>query len=91
MTRLEKSLFAPLVVGMLLLGVYPSLITDVFGPSVENLVAGVDQAVAEARDTGIITTADAAPTLIEAAEGAEAGGHGDGGHGDGDTAAQGTH
>ena len=32
-----------------------------------------------------------ARTLIEAAEGAEAGGHGDGGHGDGDTAAQGTH
>ena len=86
MTRLEKALFAPLVVGTLLLGVYPSLITDVFGPSVEHLVGNVDRAVAEARDHGIITTADAAPTLIEAAEGAEAGGHGDGGH-----SAQGTH
>ena len=85
MTRLEKALFAPLVVGTLLLGVYPSLITDVFGPSVEALVGQVDTAVAEARDAGIITTADAAPTVLEAAEASE-GGHGDDGH-----AAQGTH
>ena len=44
LTRREKLIFAPLVVGTLLLGVYPSLITDVFGPSVEALLAQVDAA-----------------------------------------------
>ena len=44
LTRREKLIFAPLVVGTLLLGVYPSLITDVFGPSVEALLAQVDVA-----------------------------------------------
>jgi NADH-quinone oxidoreductase subunit M len=43
-TPREKMIFAPLVVGTILLGVYPSLITDVFGPSVEALLAQVDAA-----------------------------------------------
>ncbi|MCT8161155.1 NADH-quinone oxidoreductase subunit M [Pseudoruegeria sp. SHC-113] len=38
MTRREKVIFAPLVVMTILLGVYPSLVTDVIGPSVEALV-----------------------------------------------------
>ncbi|SLN44528.1 NADH-quinone oxidoreductase subunit M [Pseudoruegeria aquimaris] len=39
MTRRERAIFAPLVVMTLLLGVYPSLVTDMIGPSVENLVS----------------------------------------------------
>ena len=38
MTRREKAIFAPLVAMTLLLGVYPSLVTDIIGPSVEALV-----------------------------------------------------
>ena len=34
----EKLIFAPLVAMTLLLGVYPSLVTDIIGPSVENLI-----------------------------------------------------
>ncbi len=45
-TPREKMIFAPLVVGTILLGIYPSLITDVFGPSVEALLAQVDAAQA---------------------------------------------
>jgi NADH-quinone oxidoreductase subunit M len=39
MTRREKAIFAPLIVMTLLLGIYPSLVTDITGPSVANLVA----------------------------------------------------
>jgi NADH-quinone oxidoreductase subunit M len=42
----ERAIFAPLVVMTLLLGVYPSLITDMIGPSVEALVSTYDLAVA---------------------------------------------
>src|SRR6056297_3191513 len=52
MDRREKAIFAPLVVMTLLLGVYPSLITDVIGPSVEALVANYDTALAEAHSAG---------------------------------------
>ena len=38
MTRREKAIFAPLVAMTLLLGVYPSLVTDLIGPSTEALV-----------------------------------------------------
>ena len=38
MTRREKAIFAPLVVMTILLGVYPSLVTDIIGPSVTALV-----------------------------------------------------
>jgi NADH-quinone oxidoreductase subunit M len=38
MTAREKAIFAPLVVMTLLLGVYPSLVTDIIGPSVAQIV-----------------------------------------------------
>ncbi len=38
MTDREKAIFAPLVVMTILLGVYPSLVTDMIGPSVEALL-----------------------------------------------------
>ena len=38
MTLREKAIFAPLIAMTLLLGVYPSLVTDITGPSVANLV-----------------------------------------------------
>jgi NADH-quinone oxidoreductase subunit M len=38
MTSREKWIFAPLVAMTLILGVYPSLVTDIIGPSVENLL-----------------------------------------------------
>ncbi|WP_435258734.1 NADH-quinone oxidoreductase subunit M [Thioclava sp. FR2] len=38
MTRREKAIFAPLIAMTLLLGVYPSLVTDIIGPSVSALV-----------------------------------------------------
>ncbi len=47
MTRREKAIFAPLVVMTLLLGVYPALVTDIIGPSVEALIADYDIARAE--------------------------------------------
>ena len=47
MTSRERWIFAPLVVMTLLLGVYPSLVTDVISPSVSNLLGGYETAVAE--------------------------------------------
>ena len=48
MTRLEKGIFAPLVVMTILLGVYPSLVLDVIGPStsalLDHYVAALDHA-----------------------------------------------
>ena len=46
MTRREKMIFAPLVVMTLLLGVYPALVLDIIGPSVEALIGQVDIAQA---------------------------------------------
>ncbi len=48
----EKAVFAPLVAMTILLGVYPSLVTDIIGPSVADLIAGVEMAVLEA-DAGV--------------------------------------
>jgi NADH-quinone oxidoreductase subunit M len=45
----RAAIFAPLVVMTLLLGVYPSLVTDIIGPSVEALVGNYDTALAQAR------------------------------------------
>jgi len=45
MDRREKLLFAPLIVMTILLGVYPSLITDQIGPSVSNLVNNYNTAL----------------------------------------------
>ncbi|MAO25897.1 NADH-quinone oxidoreductase subunit M [Roseovarius sp.] len=49
MTARERAIFAPLVVMTLLLGVYPSLVTDIIGPSVEALITNYDTAVSEAQ------------------------------------------
>jgi NADH-quinone oxidoreductase subunit M len=51
MTGREKAIFAPLVVMTVLLGVYPSLVTDIIGPSVENLVTNYDVAAAAFEQT----------------------------------------
>ena len=47
MTQRERAVFAPLVVMTILLGIYPSLVTDVIGPSVADLLSGYETAVAE--------------------------------------------
>ena len=46
MTTRERFIFAPLVVMTLLLGVYPSLVTDIIGPSVEALISDHQTALA---------------------------------------------
>lgn len=46
MTGRERAIFAPLVVMTLLLGVYPSLVTDIIGPSVSALIGQYDTATA---------------------------------------------
>ena len=45
MTKRERAIFAPLVVMTLLLGVYPSLVTDVTGPAVESLIGNYETSV----------------------------------------------
>ncbi|WP_293447894.1 NADH-quinone oxidoreductase subunit M [Planktotalea sp.] len=45
MTPRERAIFAPLVVMTLLLGVYPALVLDIIGPSVEALVANYETAL----------------------------------------------
>jgi len=44
----ERLIFAPLVIMTLLLGVYPSLVTDIIGPSTQALISNYDTALAEA-------------------------------------------
>jgi NADH-quinone oxidoreductase subunit M len=39
MDRREKAIFAPLIAATLILGIYPSLVTDIIGPSVTALVS----------------------------------------------------
>ena len=46
MTTRERAIFAPLVFMTILLGVYPSLVTDIIGPSVTALVIHVEAAQA---------------------------------------------
>ncbi len=46
MTRRERMIFAPLVVMTLLLGVYPALVLDIIGPSVNALVGNYETALA---------------------------------------------
>ncbi|MBC7157226.1 MAG: NADH-quinone oxidoreductase subunit M, partial [Rhodobacteraceae bacterium] len=50
MDRRERAIFAPLVVMTILLGVYPSLATDIIAPSVSALVGDYHAALAEAGD-----------------------------------------
>jgi len=47
MTGRERAIFAPLVAMTLLLGVYPSLVTDIIGPSTEALISQYDTARAD--------------------------------------------
>ena len=54
MTTRERWIFAPLVVMTLLLGVYPSLVLDIIGPSVTELVENYDIAL-EAASAAIQT------------------------------------
>jgi NADH-quinone oxidoreductase subunit M len=56
MTRREKAIFGPLVAMTLLLGVYPSLVIDIIGPSVENLLGNYQTAVLEAAPTVQVAT-----------------------------------
>ncbi|WP_417727586.1 NADH-quinone oxidoreductase subunit M [Roseovarius sp.] len=51
MNKRERAIFAPLVVMTLLLGVYPRLVTDITGPSVEALISNVETAQAVAQAT----------------------------------------
>ncbi|MEP2532840.1 NADH-quinone oxidoreductase subunit M [Shimia sp.] len=48
MTPREKWIFSPLVAMTLILGVYPSLVTDIIGPSVEHLISNYETALANA-------------------------------------------
>ncbi len=53
MTAREKWIFAPLVVMTILLGVYPDLVLDITGPSVEALLEGYKTALAGAADAAL--------------------------------------
>jgi NADH-quinone oxidoreductase subunit M len=48
MTGRERAMFAPLIVMVILLGVYPALILDVIGPSTAALLANFDTALSAA-------------------------------------------
>ena len=50
MNTRERAIFAPLVVMTILLGVYPALVLDIIGPSVEALVADYQTALAAGAD-----------------------------------------
>ena len=50
LTGRERAIFAPLVFMTLLLGVYPSLVTDIIGPSVTALVTDYQAAIAQVGD-----------------------------------------
>ncbi len=56
MTGRERAIFAPLVAMTLLLGVYPSLVTDIIGPSTEALISQYDTARADGGDAAVQTT-----------------------------------
>jgi NADH-quinone oxidoreductase subunit M len=47
MSGRERAIFAPLVVGTILLGVYPSLLTDLMSPTVSDLIGHVETAQAD--------------------------------------------
>ena len=52
----EKAIFAPLVAMTLLLGVYPALVTDIIGPSVEALVSNYQTALVDGSAVNKIAT-----------------------------------
>ncbi|MGO4907096.1 NADH-quinone oxidoreductase subunit M [Pseudorhodobacter sp. W20_MBD10_FR17] len=53
MTTRERAIFAPLVAMTLLLGVYPSLVTDIIGPSVSALVTDYHAAIPAVGDVPV--------------------------------------
>jgi len=57
MSSRERWIMAPLVFMTLLLGVYPSLVTDIIGPSVENLLINYNSALATTADFAASATA----------------------------------
>jgi len=57
MTTRERVIFTPLVIMTLLLGVYPSLITDIIGPSVTALVDHVEAAQSAFTPTTVTSVA----------------------------------
>ena len=57
MTKRERAIFAPLVAMTLLLGVYPSLVTDIISPSVEALISNYETALADAQTNAVSQTA----------------------------------
>ncbi|MHA3914738.1 NADH-quinone oxidoreductase subunit M [Halovulum sp. GXIMD14793] len=56
MDRREKALFAPLIVMTLLLGIYPALVLDIIGPSVEALIGQYETALANAATATQVAT-----------------------------------
>ena len=52
MTTRERAIFAPLIFMTILLGIYPALVLDLIGPSVEALVSNYDTALL---DSGVTT------------------------------------
>jgi NADH-quinone oxidoreductase subunit M len=50
MSAREKWIFAPLVAMTLILGVYPALVTDIIGPSVEHLISNYHAALGSASE-----------------------------------------
>ncbi|SFA72247.1 NADH dehydrogenase subunit M [Poseidonocella pacifica] len=54
MSGRERAIFAPLVVMTILLGVYPSLATDIFSPSVEALISNYQTALGVSSDAPIV-------------------------------------
>ncbi|WP_425046174.1 NADH-quinone oxidoreductase subunit M [Primorskyibacter sp. S87] len=57
MTLRERAVFAPLIAMTLLLGVYPSLVTDIIGPSTEALVSNIDTGLAAAEKSATVQVA----------------------------------
>ncbi len=58
MNQRERAIFAPLVVMTILLGVYPSLVTDIIGPSTEALISNHQTALLEADATRFAMNGD---------------------------------
>ncbi len=56
MTAREKAIFAPLVAMTLLLGVYPSLVTDIIGPSVAQLITDYHASIPEVIGEAVAVT-----------------------------------
>jgi NADH-quinone oxidoreductase subunit M len=62
MNAREVTVIAPLVAATVLLGVYPALVLDLYGPAVETLLDGVEEARAAAAEGGALELAQDATT-----------------------------